>query len=112
MFGCEKKAGQFVALLATCFCIFTLVQTSRPLESIALFSHPGVSAKYHELTRHTLKEVGGKIADLSAAAMTESGTLTFDGPSRISRFSAAEAPVRPAQTVIHRRIPSPPDGSH
>jgi hypothetical protein len=108
MFRCENRTGQYVALLAACFCLFTLAQTARPLESIALFSHPVVTAKYHELTRHTLKEVGSRVVDLSATATTESGTLALEGPPRSSRLNPAEVAVWPADTVVPRRIPPPP----
>jgi len=106
-------AGKCAFLLATCFCLFTFAQTARPLESIALSSHPGVSAKYHALTRHTLKEVGGRAVDLSAAATTESGTLTVEGPPQLSRLNPAEVADWCAQTAVPRRIPPPPpDDTH
>jgi hypothetical protein len=114
MSRCENKTGRPVLLLAICFCLFSLAQISRPLESMALFSHPGVGATYHTLTRHTLKEVGGRAAELSAAATSESGTLILEGPTRISRLSSDDAALWSARAVVHRRIPPPPtsDDTH
>ena len=113
MFRCESKTGRRIGLLAICFCLFSLAQISRPLESIALFSHPGVGATYHSLTRHTLKEVGSRAAELSAAATTETGTLVLQGSSRISRLNPDHATVWPTRAVVHRRIPTPPsDDTH
>jgi hypothetical protein len=108
-----NMAGKRVFLLATCFCLFTLAQTARPLKSIALLSHPGVAAKYHKLMRHTLKEVGSRVADLAAEATTEFGELAPKAPPRSSTLNQVEVPVWPGREVVHRRIPpSAPDDAH
>ncbi len=100
-------------LLASCFCLFTLAQTARPLESIAFFSHPGLAAKYQQLTRHTLEEIGGRVADLSAGATLEFGNLAAKAPLRRSRVNRVNVPVWSVERVVHRRIlPSAPDGAH
>jgi hypothetical protein len=113
MYRHENRADMYVVLLATFFGLFTFAQTARPLESIALFSHHGVTAKYYELTRHTLKEVGSSVADLSTAATTESGNLALEGPPRVSRANLADVAVWPVQITVHRRIsPPPPDDTH
>jgi hypothetical protein len=105
--------GRGFVLLATCFCLFTLAQTARPLESVALLSRPGVAARYHKLTRHTLKEVGSRVADLSAEATTELGELRPEAPPRSSALNQVDVPVWPAREVVHRRIPpSSPDDAH
>jgi len=82
-------AGRCAVLLASCFCLFTLAQTARPLQSIALFSHTGVAVRYHKLTRHTLQEVSRRVADLSAGATTQFGDLTLEVLPRNSRPSQA-----------------------
>jgi hypothetical protein len=113
MYAHENRAGMYVVLLATFFGLFTFAQTARPLESIALFSHHGVTVKYYELTRHTLKEVGSRVADLSAAETTESGNQALEGSPRVSRPNLADVVVWPVQITVHRRIPpSPPDDTH
>lgn len=100
-------------LLATCFWLFTLAQIARPLESIALLSHPEVTAEYHQLTRHTLKEVGSRVADLSTEATTEFGDLPLESPLRSPHLNQGDVPVRPGHQVVHRRIPpAPPDDAH
>jgi hypothetical protein len=109
----ENMGRKNVVLLASCFCLFTLAQTARPLESIAFFSHPVVAAKYQQLTRHTLEEIGGRVADLSAGATLEFGILTAKAPVRSSRVNQVNVPVWPVYKVVHRRIlPSAPDGAH
>ncbi len=109
----ENMGRKKVVLLASCFCLFTLAQTARPLESIAFFSHPGVAAKYQQLTRHTLEEIGGRVADLSAGATLEFGILTAKAPVRSSRVNQVNVPVWPVDRVVHRRIlPSAPDDAH
>ncbi len=108
----ENIGRKNVVLLASCFCLFTLAQTARPLESIAFFSHPGVAAKYQQLTRHTLEEIGGRVADLSAGATLEFGILTAKAPVRSSRVNQVNVPVWPVDEVVRRRIlPSAPDGA-
>jgi hypothetical protein len=108
-----KMAGKCVVLLAGCFCLFTLAQSARPLESIALLSTPGVAAEYHQLTRHTLKEVGSRVADLSAEAATNFGDLPLESSSRSPRVNQGDVPVRPAHKTVHRKIPpAPPDDAH
>ena len=108
-----NKAGNWVVLLGACFCLFTLAQTARPLESIALLSQPGVAAKYQQLTRHTLKEVPTRIADLSAGATIAFRDLPVEAPQRNSRLHQVDVPVRSAHVVVHRRIPpSAPDDPH
>jgi len=99
--------------LATCFCLFTLVQTARPLESIALLSRPEVAVKYYKLTRHTLKEVGASVADLSIDATTGFGEPAPETPPQSSILNQVDVPVWPARKVVHRRIPpSAPDDAH
>lgn len=108
-----NMAGNWVVLLGTCFCLFTLAQTARPLESIALLSQPGVAAKYQQLTRHTLKEVPTRSADLSAGATVGFRNLRMEAPPRSSRLRQVYVPVRSACAVVHRRIPpSAPDDAH
>lgn len=108
-----NAAGNWAVLLATCFCLFTLAQTARPLESIGLLLQPGVAAKYQQLTRHTLKEVGSRVADLFAGTTTEFGELTLEDPPRNSCLNRIDAPVRLVRAVVHRRIPpSAPDDAH
>jgi hypothetical protein len=72
----ENTGPKNVVLLASCFFLLSLAQTARPLESIALLSHPGVAAKYPQLTRHTPEEIGGRVTDLSAGATLAFGHLT------------------------------------
>jgi hypothetical protein len=114
MFKRGNRLGRGLVLLATCFCLFTFAQTARPLESVALLSHAGIATRYHKLTRHTLTEVGGGTADLSAEARTEFGEPTPEiSPRRSTLSQAGELPVWPAHEVVHRRIlPSPPDDAH
>jgi len=105
-----NRANRQVVLLAICFCFFSLAQTARPLEYIAFLSHPGVAAKYQKLTRHTLKEVGSRVADLSAGETLEVGDLTAKAPVRSERIDQVDVSVWPVQ--VHRRIlPSAPDGA-
>lgn len=109
----ENTAGKHVVLLTICFCLFTLAHTVRPLESMTFLSHPEVAANYQKLTRHTLEEVGIRIADLSVGAALEFGDLVAQVPARNSRVNQAEVPVWPVHRVVHRRIlPSVPDGVH
>lgn len=109
-----NMAGKCVIWLAASFCLFTLAQTARPLESIALFSRPGLKTRCAELTRHTLKEVGTRAADLSAEAKTESIDPVPQGPPRISPLSPAEPMVWRIYVTVHRRLPPspPPDDTH
>jgi hypothetical protein len=114
MFKRGNKSDRGLVLLATCFCLFTFAQTARPLESVALHSHAGVAARYHKLTRHTLTEVSGGSADLSAEARTEFGEPTPEiSPRRSTLSQVVEVPVWAAREIVHRRIPpSPPDDAH
>jgi hypothetical protein len=114
MFKRGNTSGSGFVFLAICFCLFTFAQTARPLESVTLLSHPGIAATYHKLTRHTLTEVSGGTADLSAEATTEfSEMLPEISPRRSTPSQVVDVSVWPAQEVVHRRIPpSPPDDAH
>jgi hypothetical protein len=115
MFKRGNRPDSGFVLLAICFCLFTFAQTARPLESVTLLSHPGIAATYHKLTRHTLTEVSGGTADLSAEATTEFGEMLPEISPRRATLSSqvVEVSVWPAHEVVHRRIPpSPPDDAH
>ena len=100
-------AGKCALLLASCFLLLTVGQTVRPLESIALHSRAGIAQRHQELTRHILKEVGTRVADLSVQSRTEFGHLRVETPSWSPRTSQADLPGWPAHKVVHLRIPPP-----
>ena len=100
-------AGKCSPLLASCFLLLIVGQTVRPLQSIALHSRAGISHRHQKLTRHILKEVGTRVADLSVQSRTEFGYLRAETPSWSSRTSQADLPGWPAHKLVHRRIPPP-----
>ena len=99
--------GKYELLLASCFVLLTVGQTVRPLQSIALHSRAGIARRRQKLTRHILKEVGTRVADLSVQSRTEFGYLRVETPSRRPRTRQADLPGWPAHKIVHRRIPPP-----
>jgi hypothetical protein len=71
-----NRAARQVVLLATCFFLFTLAQTARPVEYLAFLSHPGIAAKYQKLTRHTLEEVSSRVAGIDSSAGNQTTVQT------------------------------------
>ena len=106
--------GRSVVLLAAGFCLFSLAQIARPLESTTLRCRPQIAAKHHKLTRYTLEEVGSQGSPVSADSTLASSYFLLRPTPQLPTLNQVYArdwtlPYLP----VHRRIPPlAPDDTH
>jgi hypothetical protein len=74
LFHTAKTMLRYVApVVATCFCLLTVAQFTRPLVAITGRASSGASTPYRELSSHTFEEVGGSTVDLALPAVVQRG---------------------------------------
>ncbi len=106
--------GRSVLLLAAYFCLFTLVQIARPLESTTLRCRAQIAAKHHKLTRYALEEVDSHGSPVSThSALESSYFLPRPVPQRprVKQVDARDWAL-PHLSVQRRILPPAPDDAH
>lgn len=114
MFKSGQILGRCVLLLAACFCLFTLVQIARPLESTILRCRPQIAAKHHKLTRYALEEVDSQGSPVSAHSALESSYFLprpIPQRPRVKQVDARDWTL-PYLPVQRRILPPAPDDAH